>query len=58
MFVNRILLRIIIPKYVNNYNVVNKNKTGTPSISTILIDNTVKLNVPKEYTKWYGSIIV
>lgn len=45
-------------KYVNNYNVINKNRTGTPSISTITIDNTVKLYVPKEYTKWYGSIIV
>ena len=45
-------------KYVNNYNVINKNKTGTPSISTITIDNTIKLQVPKEYTKWYGSIII
>lgn len=45
-------------KYVNNYNVINKNRTGTPSISTITISNTVNLYVPKEYTKWYGSIIV
>lgn len=45
-------------KYVNNYNVINKNKTGTPSISTITIDNTVTLQVPKEYTKWYGSLII
>lgn len=45
-------------KYVNNYNIINKNKTGTPSVSTITIGNTVELYVPKEYTKWYGSIII
>ena len=42
-------------KYVNNYNTINKDKTGTPSVSTILIDNEIKLDIPKEYARWYGS---
>lgn len=45
-------------KYVNNYNVINKNKTSTPSVSTLTIDNQIVLEVPREYTRYYGSLII
>lgn len=45
-------------KHVNNYNVSNKNKVGTPSVSNVTIDNTIQLEVPKEYTDNCGVNIL
>lgn len=44
--------------YTGNYNIANKKNTSTPSIGVTTLDNTVKLTVPKEYTRWYGADII
>lgn len=45
-------------KYINNHNIINKDRIGSISNSSIDVDSKVDLFIPKEYTKWYGSVIV